>query len=504
VRAARVLAQLPLLACSLVLVGPALAQEAPPESLPHLRPDAIGGARELREQDFYGRPRARGAYEIRSLAGDSILGSEEWELFEDDAGFRTLQATTALDVDGIRSSRTATITVDPELEFLEADGASTVGGIEAYASYRRAGDVLDVEAFSSSGETRQQVRFQSGSVFDSQIFAARGWELAPFRRDDNRTRPVYLSGSAPGVLVGEMRTFRAEARGREEITLRAGRFPSQRFSVTLPDEQAATSGEPVADAEDIWWVLPGTEIPLAAELPSLGVRVELVLYQEALLSGEEELPGPVLARGVYHHRPIRLREPLGVESWTLGRAEAGFYLDVDVSYRDGRSLTLRALADSLFMIREIHLRRRMGREAESVTFIVSDSALQAEARGGGVGLVRQSFPLTRGALFRLEVAALEGWAIAAGTETPPTYWLPTGPHPLGALLELPADVSLGEQRISTPARTFAARRFASPAQTPLLFRTVRWIFGPYRLPARVLFPALGREAVLVRYETPEE
>ena len=83
-----------------------------------------------------------------------------------------------------------------------------------------------------------------------------------------------------------------------------------------------------------------------------------------------------------------------------------------------------------------------------------------------------------------------------------TYWLPAGPHPLGTLLSLPPDVDLGTERLPTPARTFSTHRFGSPAETPDLFRTVRWIFGPYRMPARVLFPGLGREAILVRYETP--
>jgi hypothetical protein len=64
-------------------------------------------------------------------------------------------------------------------------------------------------------------------------------------------------------------------------------------------------------------------------------------------------------------------------------------------------------------------------------------------------------------------------------------------------------VDLGNERLATPARTFTTRRYASPALTPPLLRSTRWVFGPYRLPARVVYASEGREAILVRYETPE-
>jgi hypothetical protein len=188
---------------------------------------------------------------------------------------------------------------------------------------------------------------------------------------------------------------------------------------------------------------------------------------------------------------------------------------------------VRALADSAFQVRQVVTRRTTARGTEASSIAVAAAELRGESRGTGVGVAEQTIPLAGPVVFRASAAALEGWAlvpmqgresgawtgsgadtVAKGTEAANagetlTYWLPAGAHPLGTLLRLPPDVDLGPERVPTPARTFSTRRYASPAETPPAFRAVRWIFGPYRLPARVLFPGVGREAILVRYETPE-
>lgn len=517
--------------------------------------------------DFFGRLTARGSYEIRSLATDIVLGHEDWELFEDDAGFRTLRATTELEVDGARSSRTASVTVTPELTFVEGDLGSNAAGIESYATYRRTGDLLSVEAYGdANGEARQQVRLPEDGVFVSQVFATRGWELASFDRSGESTHPAYLAGSAPGVLIGEIKTLSARRGGQEDLRLRAGLFRALRFEIP---PTAAAAGEPRPgggggedEMLDRWWVLAGSRIPVAADLPSLGVRVELAaLIQDPAPAGAAER-GIVLARGIYHHRLLRRTEPLAVESWALSaEPDGGYLLDSEVTYADGQRVDVRARADSAFHVLELRVRRIAGRGGESTSITVEAGQLLGESRGGAVGLAQQRLSLRGPVVFRLGAAALEGWAIVAaggagagqvpeagagaagategdgttghpapgagpelpaggdGDPHPPvpgdtlqsattarqiaTYWLPAGAHPLGTLLNLPADVDLGTDRIPTPARTFSTRRYASPAETPSLFRTVRWVFDPYRLPARVLFPTLGREAILVRYETPD-
>lgn len=487
------------------LPSPGVAQQAglPAEPEGQRRPGI-----ELSRDELFGRLVARGSYEIRSLATDSVLGAEDWELYEDETGFRTLRGTTSLAVDGTTTSRTASVTVNPELEFVEADVGFTAGSLEAYATYRRAGDVLSVEAFSgTSGETRQEVRFPEGAVFASQLFATRGWELAPFGADADEARPVYLAGSAPGVLVGEVKSLRAELEGREEVALPAGRFKALRFTVPLLEDLTPLGSPPPEGTRDAWWVLPGSHVPVAAELPSLGVRLMLVTYEpNPEPAGPPALHGPVLARGVFHHRPLRRTEPLATESWILtGSPEGGYLLRSELTYADGRGLSALAFADSLFQLFEIQARRRMGRSGESLTWKVTGTELAAEARGGGVGVVRQRYEVEGPPALRLELAALEGWAVRENArDSVVTYWMPSGPHPLGVLLRLPADVDLGAERLTTPARTFTVRRYASPAQTPALLRTIRWIFPPYHLAARVLFPALGREAILTVYETPEE
>ena len=466
---------------------------------------AVVAAAQEAHDDVFGRLSARGSYEIRSLATAAVLGREDWELYEDAAGFRTLRGTTVLEVDGARTSRTATVTVNPEMSFVEADVGSTAEGLEAYATFRRTGDLLTVEAFGAlQEETRQQVRFPADGVFASQLFATRGWELAPFGRGGEETRPVYLVGSAPGVLVGEVRSLSARMAGREQVQVPAGRFAVFLFDVPLWGGPTPASIEDQDEALDRWWVLTGSQVPIAAELPSLGVRVELVAFEQNPDPPDGVLPGPVLARGVYHHRPLRQTDPLAVESWTLAAAPGGGYVvQSEVAYTDGRRIDVNATADSLFRVQTLELRRRTGREAEALSWKVSGGELQGEARGGGVGFARQRVPVDAPVLFRLEVAALEGWAITPeGTGRALTYWLPSGPHPLGTVLELPPEIALGKERVATPARTFEARRYASPADTPLLFRSTRWVFGPYRLPARVLFPSRGQEAILVRYETP--
>jgi hypothetical protein len=490
--------------------------------------DTAAPHRDLGQGDeFFGRLTARGSYEIRSLATGTAIGREDWQLFEDDTGFRTLRATTELDVGGARSSRTATVTVTPELSFVEADLGSSVAGVESYATYRHAGDVLSVEAYGAAdGQTRQQVRLPEDAVFVSQVFATRGWELASFDRAEESTRPAYLAGSAPGVLVGEVGTLSGRRGGQEDIDLPAGRFRTLRFEVP-PAPGAASGARPEEGEEDPltdrWWVLSGSRIPVAADLPSLGVRVELTALVHDPEPEARPTSGVILARGVYHHRLLRQTEPLAVESWTLSSEPDGSYrLESELTYADGQRLTVRARADSSFRVSELQVRRMGGRGGEFTSIGVTGDELAGESRGSAVGLAEQRLKLHGPVAFRVSAAALEGWAVAAapraaagdslpgGTATSPgeapgptsTYWLPAGQHPLGTLLELPPDVDLGEERLPTPARTFSTRRYASPAETPAVFRAVRWVFGPYRLPARVLFPGLGREAILVRYETP--
>jgi hypothetical protein len=459
----------------------------------------------LPRDETFGRLAARGLYEIRALATDSLLGREEWELFEDGAGFLTLRATTTLGAEASFTMRSGSVTLSPDLAFVEADLGSTAAGAEAYASYRRAGDLLTVQAYGGAdGETRQQVTLPRNGVFVSQLFVTRGWELAPFEGGDEDARPAYLAGSAPGVMVGEVRPLRARLLGTEQIDVGPGRFRVLLFEVPRSAE-ASSAPEEIEDERDRWWVIPGSRVPAAAELPSLGVRLELAAFET---NPEPEDPppltGPVLARGVYHHRPLRSSEPVALESWTLAAADGGYVLESEVAHADGRNVVARARADSLFHIRELTLRRRSGSESETVTWRVRGDSLEAEARGASTGLARQRLAVDGPVLFRLDVAALEGWAITAvaGGRTS-TYWLPAGPHPLGTLLRIPPEVDMGNERLSTPARTFTTRRYASPALTPPLLRSTRWVFGPYRMSARVVFASEGREAILVRYETPE-
>ncbi|MFN2432306.1 MAG: hypothetical protein ABR599_05715, partial [Gemmatimonadota bacterium] len=420
---------------------------------------SAAGVALLGEDEPFGHRTAQGSYEVRSLSNDSLLGREDWELYEDEAGFRTIRSTLALTADGLETSRRASVTVTPELAFVEADvGASGAGG-EAYASFRREGDLLTVEAFGAAGgETRQQVRFPAEGVFVSQLFATRGWELAPFEGAGDGARAAYLAGSAPGVLVGEVRTLRAESLGREVVDVDAGRFRVLLLEVAA----AEAAGEEDGEELDRWWVLAGSRLPAAAELPSLGVRVELVAFDQ-IPAGETELgPGAVLARGVYHHRPLRNTDPLAVETWSLAAAAGGGYsLRSEISYADGRSVAVRALADSLFQVRELTMRRRKGRQGETLSWRSRDGEVTAEARGGGVGLATQRVLAQPPVAFRLEVAALEGWAVRAGADSGgSTYWLPAGAHPLGTLLDVPSDVAIGEERLPTPARTFSTRRYA--------------------------------------------
>ncbi len=482
------------------------------------------GRRDLGQGDeFFGRSTARGSYEIRSLATGEALGHEEWELLEDDAGFRTLRVTTELETQSMQSSRSATVTVTPELSFVAADLGSDAEGIESYATYRRAGDLLSVEAHGDgNGEVRQQVRLPEDGIFVSQVFATRGWELASFDRPEESTRPAYLSGSAPGVLIGEVKTLSARRAGQEELRLPAGVFRTLRFEIPLagraPDAASPgdeSDGEPM---QDRWWVLADSRLPAAAELPSLGIRLELSELVQGPQPAAPAARGAVLARGVYHHRLLRRTEPLAVESWTLSALpNGGYLLETEIAYADGPRVSVRALADSAFLVSELQLRRIAGPGGESTSIRIGGGELRGESRGGAVGLAEQRLTPGGPVVFRLGAAALEGWAVVAGGGTgrtpgsagadslparTDTYWLPGGPHPLGVLLSLPADVDLGAERVPTPARTFSTRRWASPAETPSLFRAVRWVFEPYRLPARVLFPGLGREAILVRYETP--
>jgi hypothetical protein len=468
--------------------------------------DPFGEAEGLPRDETFGRLTARGLYEIRALATDSLLGREEWELFEDGAGFLTLRATTTLGSEGVSTMRSGSVTLSPDLAFVEADLGSTASGAEAYATYRRAGDLLTVQAYGAAdGETRQQVTLPRNGVFVSQLFVTRGWELAPFENGDDEARPAYLAGSAPGVLVGEVRRLRARVLGTEQIDVPPGRFRVLLFEVPGAGDASGPTDD-AAGERDRWWVLPGSRVPAAAELPSLGIRLELAAFET---NPEPEDPppltGPVLARGVYHHRPLRSSEPVALESWTLTAADGGGYvLESEVAHADGRNVVVHARADSLFRIREVTLRRRSGSESETVTWRVRGDSLEAEARGASTGLARQRLAIDGPVLFRLDVAALEGWGITAGGGGPrSTYWLPAGPHPLGTLLRLPPEVDMGSERLSTPARTFTTRRYASPALTPPLLRSTRWVFAPFRLPARVVFAAEGREAILVRYETPE-
>ncbi|HEY7460851.1 MAG TPA: hypothetical protein VIC59_03115, partial [Gemmatimonadota bacterium] len=351
----------------------------------------------------------------------------------------------------------------------------------------------------------------------------------------------YLSGSAPGVLIGEVKTLSARRAAQEDLRLPAGVFRTLRFEIP-PAEATSETDVPNegggADVRDRWWILMGSRIPVAAELPSLGVRLEL----SELIQDPEPVAhaagGAVLARGVYHHRLLRRTETAAVESWTLSAEPGGGYLlESDIAYAEGPRTSVRAFADSTFRVHELQVRRIGGRGSESTSITVSNGELRGESRGGAVGVAEQRLTLGNPAVFRIGSAALEGWAIVTGggtgaaadtgqgaalapRDTLPsdsldslggdapsaradTYWLPAGPHPLGVLISLPADVDLGAERVPTPARTFSTRRYASPAETPSLFRVVRWVFEPYRLPARVLFPGLGRDAILVRYETPE-